>query len=265
MGGAGLAKKHAEGPPLVSKDSTGTRRCDRKIYPEEIFSATLQGKDCLKPKNVMIMMGCVCNYSHFLLALVADSLPREACFGLIACIAFCRTPWMVKVNIQTHSYKFQCHFSVLSLKVKYSVVRLRYRLLRPRWVLQPSEHRHILRPTIPLHLLPFLGGRPHHPHTLIRLQFLIPNPLKAWMCVKMLRHPDMQVLHVRNRVHFPTRLHHKCILGIQTGTHDPLLVFASLEMRVGEAEEDLAELGFVEEVGEEFHGVGSEAGDVVIA
>lgn len=35
-------------------------------------------------------------------------------------------------------------------------------------------------------------------------------------------------------------------------------------MRVGEAEEDLREGGAVEEVGEEFHGVGAEGGDVLV-
>ena len=37
-----------------------------------------------------------------------------------------------------------------------------------------------------------------------------------------------------------------------------------LEVRVREAEENLAELGSVEEVGEEFHGVGADAGDVLV-
>lgn len=35
-------------------------------------------------------------------------------------------------------------------------------------------------------------------------------------------------------------------------------------MRIGETEEDLGELGFAEEVGQEFHRVGSDAGDVLV-
>lgn len=41
-------------------------------------------------------------------------------------------------------------------------------------------------------------------------------------------------------------------------------MFAGFEVRVGEAEEDFGELGFVEEVGEEFHGVAAEGGDVLV-
>lgn len=41
-------------------------------------------------------------------------------------------------------------------------------------------------------------------------------------------------------------------------------MFAGFEMRVGEAEEEQAEGGAGEEVGEEFHGVGAEGGDVVV-
>lgn len=39
-------------------------------------------------------------------------------------------------------------------------------------------------------------------------------------------------------------------------------MFAGFEVRVGEAEEDFGEAGAGEEVGEEFHGVGAEGGDV---
>ena len=41
-------------------------------------------------------------------------------------------------------------------------------------------------------------------------------------------------------------------------------MFPGFEMRVREAEEDVLELGAVEEVGEEFHGVRSERGDVLV-
>lgn len=41
-------------------------------------------------------------------------------------------------------------------------------------------------------------------------------------------------------------------------------MFACFEMRVWEAEEEEAEGSAGEEVGEEFHGVGAEGGDVVV-
>jgi len=41
-------------------------------------------------------------------------------------------------------------------------------------------------------------------------------------------------------------------------------VFAGFEVGVWEAEEEGGELGLVEEVGEEFHGVGAEDGDVLV-
>ena len=41
-------------------------------------------------------------------------------------------------------------------------------------------------------------------------------------------------------------------------------MFARFEMRVWEAEENLGKLGLVEEVREEFHGVGAQAGDVLV-
>lgn len=41
-------------------------------------------------------------------------------------------------------------------------------------------------------------------------------------------------------------------------------MLARFEVRVGEAEENFGEGGLGEEVGEEFHGVGAESGDVVV-
>lgn len=80
----------------------------------------------------------------------------------------------------------------------------------------------------------------------------------------MLHHPAMQILHIRDGVHFAPGLQHVCILGVQGGADDAGLVFAGLEVRIGEAEEDFLELRFGEEVGEEFHGVGADAGDVLV-
>ena len=41
-------------------------------------------------------------------------------------------------------------------------------------------------------------------------------------------------------------------------------MLAGLEVRVREAEEEMGERGAGEEVGEEFHGVGAEGGDVLV-
>lgn len=43
------------------------------------------------------------------------------------------------------------------------------------------------------------------------------------------------------------------------------LVLASLEMRIRETEEDLAELSTIEEVGKELHGVCAQTGDILVA
>ena len=41
-------------------------------------------------------------------------------------------------------------------------------------------------------------------------------------------------------------------------------MFSGFEVRVGEAEEDVSQLAAGEEVGEEFHRVGPEGGDVLV-
>ncbi len=75
----------------------------------------------------------------------------------------------------------------------------------------------------------------------------------------------MQLLHIRNRIHLSSRLEDVGILGIELGRDDTGFVFAGFEMRVREAEEDGGELGEGEVVGEEFHGVGAEGGNVLIS
>lgn len=54
------------------------------------------------------------------------------------------------------------------------------------------------------------------------------------------------------------------VFRAQRGADDPLFVFPGFKMRVREAEEDVGELAAVEEVGEEFHCVGAEDGDVLV-
>lgn len=41
-------------------------------------------------------------------------------------------------------------------------------------------------------------------------------------------------------------------------------MFALFEMRVRKTQENFAELGFLEEVGQEFHGVGPDAGGILV-
>ena len=74
----------------------------------------------------------------------------------------------------------------------------------------------------------------------------------------------MQILHICDRVHHASGSQHVCVLGVEGGGDDAGFVFSGFKVRVGEAEEDFGELGFVEEVGEEFHGVGAEDGDVLM-
>ena len=77
-------------------------------------------------------------------------------------------------------------------------------------------------------------------------------------------HPLVQILDVGDGVHAAAGPQHERVLGVQRRRHDPRLVLARLEVRVWEAEEDGTELAAVEEVGEELHGVGAEAGDVLV-
>lgn len=75
----------------------------------------------------------------------------------------------------------------------------------------------------------------------------------------------MQILDIRNRIHDPTRPEDIGVLRVESIRYYPSLMFPLFEVRVRETEEDLGELVFGKEVGEEFHGVGADAGDVLKA
>ena len=77
--------------------------------------------------------------------------------------------------------------------------------------------------------------------------------------------PEIIILHIGNQVQQPARSQHISILGVEAPRHNPGLVLARLEMRIGKADKDLAQLAAPEEVGEELHRVGAEGGDVVVA
>jgi hypothetical protein len=143
---------------------------------------------------------------------------------------------------------------------------------RPCRILDPPKARNKLDPLIPLHLLPLLRLRPHRLHTLIHALTIIISilkhllhALKARMLLEMALHPLVQILYIGNRVHDSAGAQHVRILGVERVGHDARLVLALLEVRVREAEEDFGELGLGEEVGQEFHRVGAQAGYVLIA
>ena len=54
------------------------------------------------------------------------------------------------------------------------------------------------------------------------------------------------------------------MFSAEGGGYDSSFVFAGFKVGVGEAEEDIGKLVAGEEIGQEFHGVGAEDGDVVI-
>lgn len=74
----------------------------------------------------------------------------------------------------------------------------------------------------------------------------------------------MEGLDVGNRVHDAAWPQRKGILRVECRRHDARLVLARLEMRIGEANEDFAELVLFEKVGEKLHRVGADAGGVLI-
>ena len=84
------------------------------------------------------------------------------------------------------------------------------------------------------------------------------------MRLEALDHPLVQVLDVGDRVHLPAGRERVGVLGVEGRGDDARLVLAGFEVRVREAEEDFLQLVFVEEVGEEFHRVGPDAGYVLV-
>lgn len=122
---------------------------------------------------------------------------------------------------------------------------------RPRRILPPSPKRRVLLPSHPLNLLPLLRLTPNNTDANISLlpQLLLPNPLKRRMLIKTPCHPQVQILHIRNRVHNSTRTQHVCVLGAERGGDNAGFVLAGFEVRVGEEEVDGMELGAGEVVG----------------
>lgn len=84
------------------------------------------------------------------------------------------------------------------------------------------------------------------------------------MVLEMFHHPLMEVLNVRDCVDDATRLHGERIFRIQCQRYNACLVLASFEVWIRKAEEDLRQLPFLEEVWEEFHGVGTQTCYVLV-
>lgn len=134
----------------------------------------------------------------------------------------------------------------------------------PRRIFQPSKASYKLFPLVPLHLLALFCLNHHGLNAFILGLLLLTDPPKAWMVLEMFHHPLMEVLNVRDGVDDATRLHSKRIFRVQCQGYNACLVLASLEVWIRKTEEDLRQLSSLEEVREEFHGVGTQTGYVLI-
>lgn len=72
------------------------------------------------------------------------------------------------------------------------------------------------------------------------------------------------LLDVRDGVHKTTGTQHVRIFRIERLGDDTGLVLAHFKVRVWEADENFGELVLAEEVGEEFHGVAADCGNVFV-
>lgn len=123
----------------------------------------------------------------------------------------------------------------------------------PSRVFQSSVERNKFETLISLHFLSFFCLSSHHIHTGIIVGLLIRNTLKGWMGVEVLDHPQVQRLHISDRVHDAPGAKSVGIFRVQSGRHNSRLVLSRLEVRIGEANKDFAELPLLEEVGQKFH------------
>lgn len=104
----------------------------------------------------------------------------------------------------------------------------------------------------------------HHRSVTLRAELFLRNPRKQRKLVKVRDHPIVEVFDVRDRVYDPARAEDICVLGEQGRGDDAGFVLADFEVRVGEEEEELGELCFLDVVWEELHGVCADDGDVAI-
>ncbi len=157
-------------------------------------------------------------------------------------------------TVNVSCFNICCCFSLTAL----------LRLSGPGRVFQPAETSYILHSLVSSHLFALFSLRTHNSNHLIPLELLVPDPLEKLVTDQLLHHPLVQRLDVRDRVQRPARPQHERILGRQPGGHDARFVLARLEMRVREAEEDGAQLGLAEKVGQKLHRVGADAGYVLV-
>lgn len=80
----------------------------------------------------------------------------------------------------------------------------------------------------------------------------------------MLDHPQVQRLYICDGVNDASRANNVGIFGVQRRRDDSRLVLSGFEVRIGEADEDLAELPLLEKVGQKFHRVRSQAGRILV-
>lgn len=74
----------------------------------------------------------------------------------------------------------------------------------------------------------------------------------------------MILLHIGNSIQQTARPKYVSVFSIKRLGNNARLVFPRFEMRIGETDEDLGELMFGEEIGEEFHCVRPMRGDILV-
>ena len=134
-------------------------------------------------------------------------------------------------------------------------------LLRP---LDSSEHVQKRAPLVPLHLLPLLRPREKQRDNRVGCEFLLCQPLEAWVCSDPLGHPRPEFFHVCNGVHHASNSESVGVLSQKTLLDDSPPMVRRLEVGIGEQEEELLELALVEKVGQVLHRIGTNAADVLV-
>ncbi|KAF1734085.1 hypothetical protein CRV24_005620 [Beauveria bassiana] len=139
-----------------------------------------------------------------------------------------------------------------------------YHLL-PRRILSPPKQGHKLEPLVARHLFALLRLGSHDGHARVPLDLVLgDDALKRRVRLEVLHHPLVQGLDVGDCVDDAAGPQRVRVLGVERRRDDARLVLAGFKVRVREADEDFAELGFAEKVGQKLHGVGADAGGVLV-
>ncbi len=122
-----------------------------------------------------------------------------------------------------------------------------YRLLLQDWYclfsrkFYSSKAREPFLTILSLNLFPFFCAIPHSVKNrplALSTKGLRVDAFKQGKCAQMSLHPFGQILYVRDGVHHAARTQHICILCQKGRRDNASLVFAQLEVRVGEKEEE---------------------------